>query len=161
MAEKLTLTWTEIAAALGVSRQSVGRWRRLPGAPSAPDLEAWESFVQEQGLGAFRETPERNELQREKLRREIALLDVKVAQARRQVIDADEVEEIYRTVHAGLKSTLDKWAQKSEIPALRPGADLAEIRASYQEIADNLLDRLASGWKRWLTEPNGSRKQST
>ena len=146
-------TWPALAVQLEVSRNALYKWKQMEGAPQVPDLEAWQSFIAANDLGVSgaNQSSDKESLQREKLRREIALLDVKVAQARRQVIDADEVEEIYTHIASRMRAELLQWAQ-SEIPPIHAGADLAEIRASYQEVADKLLDELAAGWKRWLRE---------
>ena len=45
------LTWKTLAKKLEVSHQGLHLWRQLEGAPETADLEAWQAFKAERGLG--------------------------------------------------------------------------------------------------------------
>ena len=137
-----------MADALDVTTQSLRNWRKLPGAPSEPDLAAWASFVEKHDLGR-KESPETQALRAEKLRREIALLDIRLHRERAQVIPVDQVADLLRKIAAGQRRELIEWAE-SHTPDLAPGRDLAEIRANQMEAAYRICDRMEGGLARWL-----------
>lgn len=147
---KTKQTWVALAEALEVSRQSVSQWRKLPGAPTTPDLREWLPFIEANGLGPRDADPETQSLRDEKLRREIALLDLRLQRERGQVIPADQVDELLKRIAAGQRSELLHWAQ-NESPPIVAGADLAEIRANQMEVAYRICDQMETGLERWLT----------
>lgn len=147
MAEKLN--WKTLAATLGVSPRSMTTWRKLPGAPEKPDPSEWLAFVEERGLGSRQDDPESANLRAEKLKREIALLDLKLQRERAQVIPVDQVDDLLKRIAAGQRSELLHWAQ-NESPPIVAGADLAEIRANQMDIAHRICDQMETGLSRWL-----------
>lgn len=146
---KTNQTWAGLAAALDASRQTIWRWRKLPGAPTTPDLKQWADFVQDNDLGP-KDDPETAALRSEKLKREIALLDIRLTRERSQVLPVEDVDILLRRIADGQRRELLEWA-KTHTPTIKPGADLAEIRANQVETAHRLCDQMETGLTRWLT----------
>ena len=148
-----TNTWAQLAEILGVARQTLTRWRKRPDAPSTPDVEIWQSYIETRGLGPYRveaDSPLTKKLRSEKLRKEIALLDLRLARERACVIPVDQVAELLKRIAAGQKKELLAWAETHR-PKVRPGADLAEIRQGQLAAAYALCDQMETGLARWLT----------
>lgn len=148
-------TWPQIALILGVSRTALTKWRKRPDAPDSRDPEVWKQFVEDKDLGVAPNTvgksKGRDELLSEKLRREIALLDIKVATARRQVIAADEIDSLLGRIASGQRAELIQWCE-TESPIIIAGGDLGEIRDNQRQMCDRLCDIMQGGIKRWLAQ---------
>lgn len=94
MPTHLLSSWAKLAEALSVSRQSVSRWRKMPGAPETPDLDEWQIFVTENdlGLGGNLSSEDKTELVKEKLRTDIDIAKVKLEKERGRLIDRNMVD---------------------------------------------------------------------
>ena len=148
---KSNQTWADLAAALDASRQTIWRWRKLPGAPETPDIRQWAAFVEDNDLGP-KDDPETAALRSEKLKREIALLDIRLARERACVIPVTDLSDLLRRIADGQRRELLAWAQ-SHTPDTSPGRDLAEIRQAQVETAHRICDRMETGLSRWMSVP--------
>jgi hypothetical protein len=137
-----TVSWSALAKALGVHRQSLVRWRSLPDAPTAPDIEAWQDFIASKGLGrgggdelaALRAELLREQIERERRRNQ--------AEAR-ALIPIEECCAAARKATAAWASVL--WLKlEQESPARLVGKDIAEIRAEISKIHDELVEAYAA-----------------
>ena len=92
------LTWKTLAKELDVSHQGLHLWRQLEGAPETADLDAWQAFKAERGLGRVRATGELNALKADLLREQIRHARAKNEREAGDVIDRDVVEEMLVTL---------------------------------------------------------------
>lgn len=99
-------TWKALAAKLGVSYQGLHLWRKLEDAPPTPDLEAWETFKAERGLGRERATSELTKLKAELLREQIKRERGRNARESGEVIDREVVEAMLATLGQKLNALL-------------------------------------------------------
>lgn len=92
-----TEDWSDLARALGASKQAVSQWRRLDGAPESPsDVEAWKAFRDERGLGRPRSnnTQTLADLKAELMREQIELARAKNRREAGDVVERGVVEEM-------------------------------------------------------------------
>jgi transcriptional regulator with XRE-family HTH domain len=144
------LNWTSLADQLGVARSTLSQWRKETGAPTVPDLNKWQLFVEANDL-ARKFSPERAELMAEKLKREIALLDIKVARERRQVISADDVDGILSRIAQGLRAELIQFAEREAVTiAGESGASIGFVRDLLRGLVDRQCDQMQGGIQRWV-----------
>lgn len=149
MKKKKPMSWAALAAALEINRSTLYAWRRKSDAPTKPDdLTSWQAFAEELREAA-RVSPESKALQAEKLKREIALLDAKLAKERRKIIPAAEVQTLLNQIATGQRADLDEWC-RTTTPRPMPGADLGEIRDAQRLICDDLCDRMSSALPRYF-----------
>ena len=92
------LTWKTLAKELDVSHQGLHLWRQLEGAPETADLDAWQTFKAERGLGRVRATGELNALKADLLREQIRHVRAKNEREAGDVIDRDVVEAMLVTL---------------------------------------------------------------
>ena len=92
------LTWKTLAKQLEVSHQGLHLWRQLEGAPETADLDAWQTFKAERGLGRVRATGELNTLKADLLREQIRHVRAKNEREAGDVIDRDVVEAMLVTL---------------------------------------------------------------
>lgn len=148
------LNWNKVAAGLGIARQTLGVWRKRPDAPKTPNLKDWQTYVAKSGLGIRRgraSSPEREELLAEKLKREIALLDTRLARERRQVIPTDEIGGLLTRIADCQRKELIQWAEaETSMVIAGSGGDLGEIRDMMRRAVDRLCERMETGIGRWL-----------
>lgn len=155
MADKPNFTWGHLATALNVTRTTVTRWRRLAGSPKTTDLEQWKSFVEENDLGVAGNKPhkDREELLREKLRREIALLDVKVAKERREVVPASELNELLASIASSQRAELIRFANTEAVTiAGKLGGEVADARTILEGLVDRQCDIMETAVARFMQE---------
>ena len=138
------LTWEGLAATLGVTRQSVVKWRNLEGAPTDRDEVKWAAFMRERGLGKATG----QELKDEKIRHEIELLKAKVDREHRKVIDRDEVNRLLVHIGTDFRTMLYQFLE-TEAPPKLDGMSAAQMRPILREMADSVLERAADTIKRF------------
>jgi hypothetical protein len=132
-------SWTAVAGALRVSRETIYNWRRFPNAPKEPDVEAWQAWKEEnKGEGADREIAEVKRLvaleQLRKLKRENEIGEGKT-------VPVDEVIAALREATAKWDSVLTSKLDQ-EAPARLVGKEIAELRAELSAIHDELREAM-------------------
>jgi transcriptional regulator with XRE-family HTH domain len=146
-------TWPEVAAALGVTRTTITEWRKMEDAPKVPDVSAWQIFKEAKQLGSSpTNIPKgREALLEEKLRREIALLDIKVASARREVIPAVEIDELLSEIATQQRAEMIQFAEtEAATVAAQAGMEIAEIRPILRGVVDRQCKAMEDGVTRYM-----------
>ncbi len=134
------LTWVLLAARFGVSVQAINGWRVRPGAPETTNLQEWEAFVKEQGLGLKKESA-LSESKQEKLKLEAQLLRAKLAKEQRRVLDREEVSRLFLRIATEQRAILYQFAE-TEAPPKLDGMTAAQMRPILREFADSICDRM-------------------
>jgi len=136
-------TQAELAGVLGVSRQSLINWRKIPGAPESLDEQEWRDFMNQQGL-----------IGRTGASRDIGTLKVLIAEqelekkqrenqvARQEVVPIEEVTASASRATAIWQTSL-KAKLETEAPTRLVGKDIAELRAEIRMISDELCAEVA------------------
>ena len=138
---------TELAAILGVTRQTIHAWLKRKGAPKANEdgshvVAAWRQFIETNGLkGATQHDSEA--LKARKLLAEIEDRELRVALKRGVYVLKSEVEGEWHRRMAVLKNLL--YAKLTlELPPLCVGQDAIEIQQINQSALDAVLTEAAS-----------------
>jgi hypothetical protein len=126
-------TWKALAEKLDVSYQGLHLWRKLEDAPHTPDLEAWETFKAERGLGRERATSELTKLKAELLREQIAQARARNRRESADVIDRDVVETMLVTLGQKLDLLL-RLKLEVELGPRMAGKNAAEANVEGGEI---------------------------
>ena len=119
-------TWNSIAKTLGVSRTTLSRWRRQPGAPASKDAEEWKQYVEQRDLGHADNKPSHS--------REYYLTQKARYEARRlKRVEDEAAKRIIETAEAVAAIKRIAFAQKS--------AYWRAIRLIQNRLALNIEDR--------------------
>lgn len=142
--------WGTLAKQLKVSRQAVAKWKKIPGAPTAPNLSDWQAFVEEHQLGVVgnRVSKGREELLGENLTKKNRLLDLQIGREERSMVDRADVDQLLLHVGSLAKTTLYP-AMERELPARAAGRSAAEIAVIGREIADRICEQMQRGFEAW------------
>ena len=138
---KTAASWSELARLLGVDRQSITRWRSRPDAPTAPDLDAWRGYVEENALGRA-SGADLADLKAQLLREQIERERRRNAVEARSVIPVEECVAAARTATSAWSFVLTAKLEQ-EAPARLVGKDIAETRAELTKIHDELVEAYA------------------
>ena len=130
--------WTALSRELGVSRQSIARWRARPEAPEDPDPDAWRAYVSANGLGSasgdelkdLRAQLLREQIEREKRRNQIET---------RSVVTLEECSTAARRATTCWAAVLSAKLE-NEIPPRLLGLGIAELRAELRVVHDEIID---------------------
>ena len=146
-------TWTELGKQLGVTRQTVYEWKKLPGAPTTPDVTQWKAFAAENQLGLVgnRVGKGRESLLEEKLVEEIKLLRIRNAKENRTVVDREAVDAMLLRVGSLMKPVLYHKLER-ELPPKAAGRAADEIAMLGREMADDICDIFRQGLEEWKAE---------
>ena len=138
------LSWEHLAGKLGVSRQGLVLWRKLPDAPTDRDLAKWEAFIKERGLGVpgQRVGSTMAELKEEGLRLENEIKKAKLAREHRTVIDKGEVSQLLLHLSTDGRTMLYQFLE-TELPPKLDGMAAVQMRPILREVADSIADRMA------------------
>lgn len=139
----------ELADALGVSRQTIYNWQRLPGCPSARssgnyEVREWRAF--RDLLGTTEEGTAEGKKQLEERLLKIKCEDAEFTYARKRgewtenTVIADEINRLVNEL-----TTLIKHALEERIPTRGAGKKLQELRSVCVEELDRLMVRIHSG----------------
>ena len=137
------LTWKALAAKLETTLQSLHRWRSMDGAPTEPDLEAWQAFKARQNLGRDRLTPDLGALKAELLREQIKRERGRNAREAREVVEMKVVQEML----AILGQKLNALLMLKLIVELGPriaGKSMAEANVEGALIVDEIREVINS-----------------
>ena len=153
--ESPKINWTNLSILLGVSRVHLTKWRKNPDAPRSPSIEAWRKYIDEKGLNiAPNKLPTgRDALLREKLMREIALLDIKVSRERRQIIASGEIDKLLSHIASRQRAELLQFADTEAITlAGIQGENIGKMRDLLKGLVDRQCDYMEDGIKRWMRD---------
>ena len=142
-------SYVELAAILGVSRQSVHTWKKRKGAPKPAanglhDVVAWKEFMAAQGLkGAETHEPEDLEaaLKARKLLAEVEERELRVAIRRGEYVAVEEVRQTWTELVAQATAMLRKKFEQ-ELPPILSGLDATGIQEEARRAIDEVLSVL-------------------
>lgn len=141
------LSWEHLAGKLGVSRQGLVLWRKLPDAPTDRDQAKWETFIKEKGLGVTG-PKSGSALKEEKLRHEIALLKAKLDREEKRVYEADEVHRVFMHIGTDFKGEVTRLME-SELPPKLDGLSAVQMIPILRDAGVTLLKRAAGAVERF------------
>ena len=131
-------SWAEIAGKLGITRQALYNWRKLPEAPNEPDWDAWAKWAAEHKPEANHDLNEVKRLvELEKLRKLKRENEIQEA----QTISMEQVTAALRVATAKWDSVLTSKLDQ-EAPSRLVGKDIAELRAELAAIHDELREAM-------------------
>ena len=138
------LTWTELAQRLGFTARGMRDWRKLPNAPDNTDPAEWTAFIEGNGLGTATNRPDasREELLKEKLRKDIEKIDIQNAKAKRLMIDREEVRRLLLAISVRQRTILYQSCE-SDLPPKLDGLPASEARKLLRDMADGICDAMA------------------
>jgi transposase-like protein len=133
--DRAGLAWADIAGKLGISRQTLYNWRKLPEAPTEPDLDAWIKWMEANKEGGasidLQEAKRQVELEKlRKLRRENEIQEGRM-------ISVEEATACIRTATQKWDLALTQ-ALDTEGPKRCEGKGVAELRMEFRMIHDEL-----------------------
>jgi len=133
------LTWKELAAKLGVSAFSLHRWRHQDGAPESTDLESWQTFKAQRGLGSDRSTPNLAELRAELLREQIRRERARNSREAGEFVPIAVVDEMLATLAQKLDLLL-RLKLEVELGPRVVGKSAAEVNVEGALILDEIRE---------------------
>ena len=132
-----------MAKELEVSHQGLHLWRQLEGAPETADLEAWQAFKAERGLGRGRATGELSALKADLLKEQIRHVRAKNQREEGEVIQSRVVEDMLATLAHKLDLLL-RLKLEVELGARVMGKNAAEINVEGALIVDEIREVINS-----------------
>ena len=145
------LTWKTLAKELEVSHQGLHLWRQLEGAPETADLDAWQTFKAERGLGRVRATGELNTLKADLLREQIRHVRAKNEREAGDVIDRDVVEAMLVTLGQKLDLLL-RLKLEVELGQRVVGKNAAEANVEGGEILAEIREVINANIAKFETD---------
>lgn len=138
-------TWVKLSKEIGYTRQAVSGWRKLPGAPTEPNADEWQAFIDANDLGnaGNRVGADRAELLKEKLRKEIRLAEIKIEKEERKLIDRAEVDALHLHISTRQRSMLYQYLE-TEAPPKLMNLNATQMRTVLREMADSICDEMVS-----------------
>ena len=147
-----TKTVKSLNEQLGCSRVSYNIWRKLPGAPQLQngkhDVTAWKAFLDSAGLNNKpRNNASTGDLQRDKLAKQVELLQIDIDTKRRDLLPRDEVKQEVTRMIAQFKSVLYTKLE-AESPPVLEGMRAAEIQIHLRgSLAEAFEQLTGEKWK--------------
>jgi hypothetical protein len=137
------ISWKDLAARLETTVQSLHRWRSMDGAPTEPDLEAWQAFKAHHNLGRDRLTPDLGALKAELLREQIKRERGRNAREAREVVEMKVVEEMLAILGQKLNALLTLKLTVELGPRIA-GKSMAEANVEGSLIVDEIRETVNS-----------------
>lgn len=142
-------SYVELAAILGVSRQSINNWKKRKSAPKPAanglhDVAAWREFMKVHDLkGAEPEGPADFEsaLKARKLLAEVEERELRLAIRRGDYVAVEEVRQTWTEFVAQATSMLRKKFEQ-ELPPILSGLDATGIQEEARQAIDEVLSIL-------------------
>lgn len=145
-----SLTWKDLAAELGVSAFSLHRWRHLEGAPANPDLNDWQDFKAQRGLGRDRAAPELAALKAELLREQIKRERARNSREAGRFIERTVVDEMLEILGQKLDLLL-RLKLEVELGPRVAGKNAAEANVEGSLILDEIREVVNGNLARFET----------
>ena len=142
---------TELASALGVTRQSIHRWRKmenapLPAANGLHSVLAWRQFMAENGLEGGTATTDMEALKARKLLADIEDRELRLALRKGEYVALEEVR-LEWTTQVGKAIALMRAKFESELPPILSGLDAYGIQRELSAAIDEVCNTLHNGGK--------------
>jgi hypothetical protein len=150
---KWATSQVQLAAILGVTRQTINNWKRHPGCPGARAngqylVEEWIGFVRDTGLECGDDDEPaisgKGALEEEKLRLQNAKLRIELDRERARVLDRETTATKLRELIAEA-STVLRSKFEVELPPRSAGRPATEICKLNKAAIDEVLVRLNRG----------------
>ncbi len=129
----------ELADILGVSRRTIGNWRKMKGAPKVSsngkhNIAKWQTFIKKNGLKEA-DTPEEEELKSRKLLAEVKQAELKLKVMEGTYVSIEKVREVWMS-HIGQVRNILESRFLNELPPILTTLDAIQIREKMQEVLD-------------------------
>lgn len=133
------LNYVELADILGITRQTINRWRKLKEAPKPlsngkHNVSKWRNFIKKNGLKEA-ESPEDEELKSRKLLAEVKQAELKLKVMEGTYVPIEKVREVWMS-HIGQVRSILESRFLNELPPLLTTLDAIQIREKLQEVLD-------------------------
>lgn len=142
--------FVELAEVLGVTRQSLNKWRKLADAPvSKPnglhEVAAWREFMRRHDLHSSNPaTGEETALRARKLLAEVEDRELRVAIRKSLFVPIEDVRQTWTKV-AGRVTSLLRNKFENELPPILSGLDATGIQQECRRAIDEVLSLLHAG----------------
>ena len=141
----------EVADKIGITPQTLSRFRRLPGAPKRIDgkdsLQAWQQFMADRDNGA---QPDKERLQCEKLEIEIQSMRVKHDALVGTLTPTADVEAFCVALGQTLRALMLK--ARNDLPPILEGLTAAEIKTRLARNEDEFFDAFDATFQRFADQ---------
>jgi transposase-like protein len=147
-------TATELARALGISRQTFYAWRRVEGFPEGAEAQEIADWAASRGLNKQVNKADGNnlaELKAEALRRDITLKDLKISAQRGDLVEREVVRSMLRLLSQKLDLLL-RLKLEVELGPRVVGKSAAEANVEGSRILDEIREVIAGNIARFETE---------
>ena len=142
--------FSELARILQISRRTMNRWRRLPGAPppgqnGLQEVKPWREFMERNNLkGDAPKTPLEESLKARKMLAEVEEKELRLAIKKREYVAIEEVREFW-TKNVGKAKDLLRNKFEMELPPILSGLDATAIQEECRRAIDEVLTILHTG----------------
>ena len=140
----------ELAAVLGVSRQSLNQWKKRKDAPKPAanglhEVAQWREFMKRHDLkGSTAVVDEETALRARKLLAEVEEREIKVAVRKGQYVSIEEVRLEWTSL-VGKATALLRNKFENELPPILSGLDATAIQEECRKAIDEVLSTLHQG----------------
>ena len=136
----------ELADILGVTRRTIGNWRKIKGSPKASpngkhNIAKWREFVRKNNLKEA-DSPEDEELKTRKLLAEVRQAEIKLKVIEGTYVPIEKVREVW-TIHIGQVRQILESRFLNELPPILTTLDAVQIREKMQEVLDESYKALS------------------
>jgi hypothetical protein len=147
-------TATELARALGISRQTFYGWRRVEGFPEGAEAQEIADWAASRGLNKQVNKADGNnlaELKAEALRRDITLKDLKISAQRGDLVEREVVRSMLRLLSQKLDLLL-RLKLEVELGPRVVGKSAAETNVEGSRILDEIREVIAGNIARFESD---------
>jgi len=132
-------TWKAVYEATGFSHMAFREWRKLPGAPNEPDLEAWAKFIEDNQLGnaGNRVSEDREHWLTQQAEFRAKLLEIEHKKATGEIVMKEDLDARDVRIASAQRAALYEILT-TELPVKSEGKSAVEIRALNREAADRV-----------------------
>lgn len=130
---------TELAEILGVTRQTINKWKKIAGSPKPysngkHSISKWKSFVKAKGLKEA-DSPEDEELKSRKLLAEVKQAEIKLKVMEGTYVSIERIRTVW-TQHIGQVRQILESRLLNELPPILTTLNAIEIREKLQDVLD-------------------------
>ena len=142
--------FVELADALGVTRQTLNKWKKLKDVPEAKpnglhEVSVWREFMRRHDFQSTNlATDEETALRARKLLAEVEERELKVAVRKGLYVTVEEVRRTW-TTQIGRATALLRNKFESELPPILSGLDATGIQEECRKAIDEVLTTLHEG----------------